>query len=85
MSNTGIREQMKVHPELLAQGAQTGKDIVCLSPGIWTAVGYAALNAHMFEGFAAATIGDTSESTWAARNTYPWEVRRLSREAGERP
>ncbi len=59
---------MKVHPELLALGTQTGKDIVCLSPGIWTAVGYAASNVHMIEGNATTTIVDTSESTRAASN-----------------
>lgn len=47
MSTTGIQEQVKVHPELLAHGAQTGKVIVCLSSGVWTAVGYAASNVHM--------------------------------------
>ncbi|MCY4137084.1 MAG: MBL fold metallo-hydrolase [Rhodobacteraceae bacterium] len=57
---------MKVHPELHANGAQTRKDIVCLSPGIWTAVGYAASNVHMIEGSATTTIIGASESTRAA-------------------
>ena len=77
MSATGVHEQMKVHPDLLAHGAQTGKDIVCLSPGIWTAVGYAASNVHMIEGNATTTIIDTSESTRAASNIRE-EFRKLT-------
>lgn len=55
-----------VHPDLLAQGQQTRKDIIELAPGIWTAVGYAASNVHMIEGDKSVTIIDTTETTSAA-------------------
>ena len=56
------------HPDLLAHGEQTRKDIVQLTPGLWTAVGYAASNVHMIEGRNTVTIIDTTESTRAAEN-----------------
>ncbi len=59
---------MKAHPDLVAHGAQFERRIVPLSPGIWTAVGFAASNAHMVEGADSVTIIDTTESTAAAEN-----------------
>ena len=59
---------MTAHPDLIAHGAQTDRDLVELSPGIWTAIGYAASNVHMIEGQNSLTIVDTSESTSAAEN-----------------
>lgn len=59
---------MKAHPDLIAQGAQTRKDLIELAPGIWTAVGYAASTVHMIEGESSVTIIDTTETTKAAEN-----------------
>lgn len=57
------------HPDLLHHNAtQCAKTITELSPGIWTAVGYAASTQHMIEGDSTLTIIDTSESTGAAEN-----------------
>ena len=41
---------MNAHPDLIAQGEQTRKDIIELAPSFWTAVGYAASTVHMIEG-----------------------------------
>ena len=38
------------HPALIAHNAQFEKSVVELAPGMWTAVGFAASNAHMIEG-----------------------------------
>ncbi|MDH3664749.1 MAG: alkyl/aryl-sulfatase [Alphaproteobacteria bacterium] len=65
------------HPDLIAHAEQTRKDIVELSPGIWTAVGYAASNVHMIEGESSVTIIDTTESTKAAENIAA-EFRKLT-------
>ena len=59
---------MKAHPDLIAQDAQVQKDVIELAPGIWTAVGFAASNAHMIEGADTVTIIDTTETTKAAEN-----------------
>ena len=59
---------MKAHPDLIAQGEQTRKDVIELAPGIWTAVGYAASTVHMIEGESSVTIIDTTETTKAAEN-----------------
>ena len=59
---------MRAHPALVAQAEQTRKDIIKLSDGIYTAVGYAASNAHMIEGHNSVTIIDTTETTKAAEN-----------------
>lgn len=56
------------HPALVAHGAQFEKQVVELAPGVWSAVGYAASNAHMIEGDGSVTIIDTTESTKAAQN-----------------
>lgn len=47
---------------------QFAKSIIEISPGIWTAVGYAASTQHMIEGKSSVTIVDTSESTAAAEH-----------------
>jgi|GEM_PF-1606460 hypothetical protein len=49
---------MNAHPDLIAQGEQTRKDIIELAPGVWTAVGYAASTVHMIEGVTSVTIID---------------------------
>ena len=59
---------MRAHPALVAQAEQTKKDIIKLSDGIYTAVGYAASNVHMIEGHNSVTIIDTTETTKAAEN-----------------
>ena len=56
------------HPALIAHNAQFEKSVVELAPGMWTAVGFAASNAHMIEGSGSVTIVDTTESTAAAEN-----------------
>ena len=56
------------HPDLIAQNTQFQKGVVALSPGIWTAVGFAASNVHLIEGADSATVIDTTESTQAAEN-----------------
>ena len=65
------------HPDLIAHDAQTRKDIIQLAPRIYTAVGYAASNAHMIEGRDSITIIDTTESTRAAENVLA-EFRKLT-------
>ena len=59
---------MRAHPALVAQAEQTRKDIIKLSDGIYTAVGYAASNVHMIEGHNSVTIIDSTETTKAAEN-----------------
>ncbi len=56
---------------------QFRKSIVPLSPGMWTAVGYAASTQHMIEGESTVTIIDTSESTGAAEAVMA-EFRKLT-------
>ena len=68
---------MTAHPDLIAQGEQTRKDIIELAPGIWTAVGYAASTVHMIEGATTVTIIDTTETTQAAENILA-EFRKLT-------
>ena len=51
---------MNAHPDLIAQGEQTRKDIIELAPGVWTAVGYAASTVYMIEGATTVTIIDTT-------------------------
>lgn len=68
---------MKAHPDLIAQREQTRKDIIELSPGIWTAVGYAASTVHIIEGESSVTIIDTTETTNAAENILT-EFRKLT-------
>ena len=46
------------HPALIAHCAQFEKSVVALAPGMWTAVGFAASNAHMIEGRNSVTIID---------------------------
>ena len=65
------------HPALIAHNAQFEKSVVELAPGMWTAVGFAASNAHMIEGRDSVTIVDTTESTGAAENVLA-EFRRLT-------
>ncbi len=65
------------HPDLISHATQVRKDIIKLSAGIWSVVGYAAANVHMIEGRTSVTIIDTSESTKAAENILA-ELRRLS-------
>ncbi len=62
---------------LIAHNAQFKKSIVELSPGVWSAVGYAASNMHMVEGERSVTIIDTTESTKAAENILA-EFRKLT-------
>ena len=71
---------MMAHPALLAHRAQFQKRVVELAPGVWTAVGHAASNAHMIEGDASVTIVDTTESTGAAEN-----IRAAFRELSDKP
>lgn len=67
---------MKAHPQLVAQAAQTKKQVVTLAPGVFCAVGFAASNVHMIEGENSVTIIDTTETTkaaeiiWAAFQDY---------------
>ena len=68
---------MKAHPDLIAHTAQFETSVVELTPGAWTAVGYAASNVHMIEGADTVTIIDTTESTAAAENILA-EFRKLS-------
>lgn len=68
---------MKAHPDLVAQGEQTRKDVIQLAPGVWTAVGYAASTVHMIEGENSVTIVDTTETTKAAENILA-EFRKLT-------
>ncbi|MDC3221890.1 alkyl/aryl-sulfatase [Planktomarina sp.] len=68
---------MNAHPDLIAQGEQTRKDIIELAPGIWTAVGYAASTVHMIEGATTVTIIDTTETTQGAENILA-EFRKLT-------
>ena len=68
---------IKAHPALEAQSKQTEKQIVQLAPGIWTAIGFAASNAHMIEGKKTLTIIDTTETTKAAENILA-EFRKIS-------
>ncbi len=56
------------HPELVAQSEQFAKDVIEVSPGVWTAVGFAASNVHMIIGDTQLIIVDTTESTTAAQN-----------------
>ena len=57
------------HPALLEHNrVQFKKEVVCLAPGLWTAVGFAASTQHMIEGQSSVTVIDTSESTGAANN-----------------
>lgn len=58
---------MSAHPDLVAQQAQTRRDVIELAPGVWTAVGYAVSNVHMIEGADSVTIIDTTEGTAAAQ------------------
>jgi len=74
---------MKAHPDLIAQSAQTAKDIIKLAPGIWTAVGYAASTVHMIEGKNSVTIIDTTETTKAAENILA-DFRKLSQKPIDR-
>ena len=74
---SGSRERPMPHPDLVAHGSQTRKDIIRLAPGIWSAVGYAASNVHLIEGRDSATIIDTTESTRAAANILA-EFRKLT-------
>lgn len=68
---------MTAHPDLVAQGEQTRKDIIEHAPGIWTAVGYAASTVHLIEGANSLTIIDTTETTRAAENIRA-EFRKLT-------
>ena len=70
------------HPDLIAHGEQTAKDVVRLASGIWTAVGYAASNVHMVEGRKTVTIIDTTESTAAAENILAEFRRRTDKPVG---
>jgi len=54
------------HPDLVAHNDQFPREIVELGTGMWTALGFAASNAHMIEGHESVTIIDTTESTAAA-------------------
>lgn len=56
---------------------QFEKAVIEISPGVWTAVGYAASTQHMIEGAESVTIIDTSESTAAAENVLA-EFRRIT-------
>lgn len=53
---------------LRSQDEQFPKTVVEFAPGIWTAVGFAASNAHLIEGDGGAIVIDTTESTEAAAN-----------------
>ena len=68
---------MNAHPDLIAQGEQTRKDIIELAPSFWTAVGYAASTVHMIEGESTVTIIDTTETTQAAEHILA-EFRKLT-------
>lgn len=68
---------MTAHPALIAQGAQTKKDIIKLADGMWMAVGFAASNVHMIEGKDSVTIIDTTETTQAAENIFA-EFRKIT-------
>ena len=46
---------------------QFQKAVIEVSPGVWSAVGYAASTQHMIEGESTVTIVDTSESIGAAK------------------
>lgn len=54
------------------------KDVIELTPGVFTAVGFAASNVHMIEGADSVTIIDTTETTKAAE-TILAEFRKLTR------
>ena len=68
---------MQAHPDLIALSAQTRKDVLRIAPGIWSAIGYGASNAHMVEGEHSVTIIDTTDSTTAAENIQS-EFRKLT-------
>ena len=59
---------MPAHPDLVAQNAQFAKKIHNLSPNVFTAVGYAASNAHFLVGEDGIVLIDTTETTQAAEN-----------------
>ncbi len=68
---------MTAHPDLVAQNAQFPKRVIELAPGMFSAVGYAASNAHLLVGPESVAVIDTTESTGAARNILA-EFRALS-------
>jgi alkyl sulfatase BDS1-like metallo-beta-lactamase superfamily hydrolase len=68
---------MPAHPDLVAHSAEFRKDVIELAPGIWTAVGFAASNAHLVTGGGEALVIDTTESTAAAENILS-EFRKLT-------
>ena len=68
---------MRAHPDLVAQGVQTRKEVIELAPGIWTAVGFAASTVHLIEGASSVSIIDTTETTRAAENILA-EFRKLT-------
>ena len=59
---------MPAHPNLIAQNAQFIKRIHELSPGVFSAVGYAASNVHFLVGATGVIAIDTTETTQAAEN-----------------
>lgn len=59
---------MAAHRELMEHSKVFEKDVIEVAPGIYSAVGFAASNAHMVIGQDGVVIIDTTESTGAAEN-----------------
>lgn len=59
---------MSAHPDLIRQNAQFEKKLHRLCPGVYSAVGYAASNAHFLVGARGIVAIDTTETTQAAAN-----------------
>lgn len=59
---------MPANPNLVAQDAQFAKKIHTLAPNVYSAVGYAASNAHFLVGDTGIVAIDTTETTQAAEN-----------------
>lgn len=59
---------MMPNAALIDHNRQFPKSVITLAPGVYSAVGFAASNAHMIEGARSVTIIDTTESTAAAQN-----------------
>lgn len=68
---------MTANPELLRHSEEFRKDVIALSPGIYTATGYAASNVHLLIGDDGIVVIDTTETTRAAENILA-ELRGIS-------
>ncbi len=71
---------MAPNPKLVKHSEEFRKELFELAPGVFSAVGYGASNAHMLVGEEGVTVIDTTDSTKAAEN-----ILALFREKTDKP